>query len=68
MSAKEPSRHNSEQKSPSVKASKSGFFFRPHSKKWRVIWVSLVLLSLTVVNNTEKMIPATATARGVLSA
>jgi LCP family protein required for cell wall assembly len=46
MSAKEPSRHNSEQKSPSMEASKSGFFSRPHSKKWRVIWVSLVLLLL----------------------
>jgi hypothetical protein len=37
MSAKEPSRHNSEQKSPSMKASKGGFFSRPRSKKWRVI-------------------------------
>jgi LCP family protein required for cell wall assembly len=46
MSAKKPSRHNSEQKSPSMKASKSGFFSRPRSKKWRVIWVSLVLLLL----------------------
>ncbi|MGZ3646256.1 MAG: LCP family protein [Ktedonobacteraceae bacterium] len=46
MSAKEPSRHNSEQKSPSMKASKSGFFSRPRSKKWRVFWVSLVLLLL----------------------
>ena len=46
MSAKEPSRHNSEQKSPSMKASKGGFFSRPRSKKWRVIWVSLVLLLL----------------------
>ena len=46
MSAKEPSRHNSEQKPPSIKASKSGFFSRPRSKKWRVFWVSLVLLLL----------------------
>src|SRR2546427_11348711 len=46
MRAKEPSRHDSEQKSSSMKASKSGFFSRPRSKKWRVIWVSLVLLLL----------------------
>jgi anionic cell wall polymer biosynthesis LytR-Cps2A-Psr (LCP) family protein len=46
MSAKEPSRHNSEQKSPSMKASKGGFFSRPRSQKWRVFWVGLVLLLL----------------------
>ena len=46
MSAKEPSRHNPEQISLNMKASKSGFFSRPRSKKWRVFWVSLVMLVL----------------------
>jgi LCP family protein required for cell wall assembly len=46
MSAKEPSRHNSEQIPPSKKASKGGFFSRSRSKKWRVIWVSLLVLLL----------------------
>jgi hypothetical protein len=57
MSAEEPSRHNSEQKSPSMEASKSGFFSRSLSRKWRVIWVSLVLLLLLSTVTGIIMVP-----------
>src|SRR5260370_42241350 len=46
MSAEDPSRHNPEHIQPSKKASKGGSSSRSHSKKWRVIWVSLILLLL----------------------
>jgi hypothetical protein len=46
MSAEEPTSDNSEQKSPYPKASKSGSSHRTRSKKWRVVWVGLILLLL----------------------
>jgi LCP family protein required for cell wall assembly len=46
MSAEDPSRHNPEHIQPSKKASKGGSSSRSRSKKWRVIWVSLILLFL----------------------
>jgi LCP family protein required for cell wall assembly len=46
MSAEEPTSDNQEPNSPYTKASKSGFSHRPRSKKWRVVWVSLILLLL----------------------
>ena len=57
MSAEEPSRHKSEQIPPSKKASKGGFFSRSRSKKWRVIWVSLILLLLIITATGIIIVP-----------
>jgi len=57
MSAEEPSRHKSEQIPPSKKASKCGFFSRSRSKKWRVIWVSLILLLLIITATGIIIVP-----------